>query len=316
MPPQTHNDVINLVVTCTNRKSSAPPPALQARNLRGASTAVRAKAWSKRLSGQVNGVPADEVYQGDHWSVVRSIATSRGSVQVNVWIASAGYGLLSPESKIVAYAATLTGGHLDSVASSSEERRTWWASLTGTPPQVVPSAPRSVRRVATQFPSSPLIIAASPEYIDAMADDILAASDCLETPELLSVLCRAGGAPRELMPFSIHLSATLASELGGALTSLNARVLRWLISFGTARLTRKTVNRYIGQLLESCSARVVPQRAKITDSEVRRQIVTEQRVIHRSRSALLKVLREKGYAVEQTRFGKIYNEVAEANGAN
>jgi hypothetical protein len=316
MPSAKHNDVINLVVTCTNRKSSSPPAGLQARNLSGTSTDARARAWSKRLSLQVNGIRASEVYQGDHWSVVRSIATFRGSVRVNVWVASAGYGLLSPESKIVAYAATLAGGHLDSVASSSQERRTWWASLTGVPPKVVPSGPRSIRAVATRFASSPLIIAASPEYIDAMADDILAASERLESPELLCILCRAGGAPVGLMPFVFNLNANLASELGGALTSLNARVLRWLISAGTARLTRKTITRYLGQLSERCPGRSVPKRAKMTDSEVRRQIVLEQHVVHRSRSALLKALREKGYAVEQARFGRIYNEVAEANGAS
>ncbi len=277
---------------------------------------MRAKVWSKRLAAQVKGVPASEVYQGDHWSVVRSIATSRGTTQVNVWIASAGYGLLSPESKIVPYAATLAGGHLDSVASTSQARRTWWASLTGNPLKVVPSAPRSIRRVATRFSSSPLIIAASPEYIDAMADDILAASERLQSPELLSVLCRVGGAPEELAPFAVHLSAAMSSELGGALTSLNARVLRWLVSVGRAKLTRKTIIRYLGQLSERCSARAVPHRAKMTDLEVRIWIEREQQVVHRSRSALLRVLREKGYAVEQARFGGIYNEVAEANGAS
>lgn len=316
MPPPSHNDVINLIVTCTNRKSSPPAPLHQARNLKGASPAVRARMWSERLSASEDCAAAEEVYKGDHWSVVRSIAPSRGSVKVYVWVASAGYGLVSPRSRIVAYAATLSGGHLDSVASSSEERRSWWASLTTTPPKVSPSGPRSVRQVAAKFSSSPLIIAASPEYIDAMADDILAASELLEKPELLSVLCRTGGAPLELAPFAVHLTASFASELGGALTSLNARVLRWLVSFGTAKLTRPTIIRYIRQLSERCSARVVPQRSKMADAEVRKHIQEEQRVVFRSRSALLRVLRDKGYAIEQSRFGKIYNEVAEANGAS
>jgi hypothetical protein len=54
----------------------------------------------------------------------------------------------------------------------------------------------------------------------------------------------------------------------------------------------------------------------MTDLEVRIWIEREQQVVHRSRTALLRVLREKGYAVEQGRFGGIYNEVAEANGAS
>ena len=316
MPLPSAHHVINLVVTCTNRKSSAPPASLQARNLKGVSTVTRAKAWAKSLSSQTDGVAASEVYQGDHWSVVRSIAPSRGSGQVNVWVASAGYGLISPSSKIVAYGATLSGGHLDSVASSSAERRAWWTALTDRPPRVSPASPRSLRQLAVRFSSSPLIIAASPEYIDAMADDILAASERLETPELLSILCRVGGAPAELSPFTVPVSATLSSELGGALTSLNARVLRWLTSTGTARLTRKTITRNMDRLMASCPTRVIPKRTKMTDSEVRNHIVKEQRVAIRSRSVLLKELRQMGFAVEQTRFGKIYKEVAEAEGAN
>lgn len=312
MPSSSRNHVINLIVTCTNRKGSPSAPLNQARNLKGPSIAVRARAWSETLSASCDGVAAEQVYKGDHWSVVRSIAPSRGPLKINVWVASAGYGLISPKSRIVAYAATLSGGHLDSVASSSEERRSWWESLIRNPPRVSPSGPRSVWQVAAKFSSSPLIIAASPEYIDAMAGDILVASKRLESSELLSVLCRAGGAPLELAPFAVHISANLAAELGGALTSLNARVLRWLVSFGTEKLTRATITRYIKQLSGRCSARVVPQRSKMTDSEVRKHIYEEQRVAVRSRSALLKVLREKGYAVEQSRFGKLYKEVAEA----
>jgi hypothetical protein len=60
----------------------------------------------------------------------------------------------------------------------------------------------------------------------------------------------------------------------------------------------------------------VPQRSKMVDAEVRKHIQEEQRVVFRSRSALLRVLRDKGYAIDQSRFGKIYNDVAEANGAS
>jgi hypothetical protein len=256
------------------------------------------------------------LYKGDHWSVVQSIASSRGSLKVNVWIASAGYGLISARSRVVAYAATLASGHADSVALSSEERRLWWASLTTSPALVLPLEPRSLRQLASTYSSSPLIIAASPEYIDAMADDILAASAQLDSPNLLSVLCRAGGAPMELESFAVTLSASFASELGGALTSLNARVIRWLVTFGTAELNRSTVKRYVGQLAERCTARVIPKRSRMSDAEIVLVIKREQKTQHRSRSALLRVLRERGYAVEQSRFGKIYNEVTEVSNAS
>jgi hypothetical protein len=149
-----------------------------------------------------------------------------------------------------------------------------------------------------------------------MADDILAASTRLDSPDLLSVLCRAGGAPMELETFAVTLNARFASELGGALTSLNARVIRWLVGFGTAELTRSTVKRYVRQLAERCTARVMPKRIRMSDAEIVLAIKREQKTQHRSRSALLRVLRENGYAVEQSRFGKIYNEVTEVSSAS
>ena len=120
----------------------------------------------------------------------------------------------------------------------------------------------------------------------------------------------------ELESFAVTLNASLASELGGALTSLNARVIRWLVAFGTADLTRATVKRYVGQLAERCTARVIPKRARMSDAEIVLFIKREQKLQHRSRSALLRVLREKGYAVEQSRFGKIYYEVTEVSSAS
>jgi hypothetical protein len=316
MPSLLPNHVINLVITCTNRKATAAVASLQARSLTGKSIASRSKVWCDRISNRTDGIPAAMLYKGDHWSVVQSIASSRGSLKVNVWIASAGYGLISARSRVVAYAATLASGHADSVALSSEERRLWWASLTTSPALVLPLEPRSLRQLASTYSSSPLIIAASPEYIDAMADDILAASAQLDSPNLLSVLCRAGGAPMELESFAVTLSASFASELGGALTSLNARVIRWLVTFGTAELNRSTVKRYVGQLAERCTARVIPKRSRMSDAEIVLVIKREQKTQHRSRSALLRVLRERGYAVEQSRFGKIYNEVTEVSNAS
>ncbi len=145
-----------------------------------------------------------------------------------------------------------------------------------------------------------------------MTDDLVAASQRLEAAELLTILCRVGGAPPELDMFTVNLQAALATELGGALTSLNARVVRWLISFGTAELTRVTVKRYVSRLSERCTVRPTPNRIRMTDVEVAKLIKKEQRLAPRSRSALLRVLRDKGYAVEQSRFGKIYCEVTEA----
>src|SRR5271170_886753 len=241
--------VINLVVTCTNRKRAAASSALQVRNLRGRSSDLRISSWSKKLSREKQGaMPAAEVYKGDHWSVVNSIAHLTSSIEIKIWIASAGYGLISPASHIVPYAATFSPRHEDSVANSSSERRAWWAGVTKTPPESHPNTPRSLRAVARKHKTSPLIIAASPEYIDAMADDILAAQKQLDSSNLLSILCRKDSAPEELKASSIALRADFSTSLGGTLTSLNARVLRWLVVQECEVLTTTAITQLLSGL--------------------------------------------------------------------
>lgn len=253
---------------------------------------------------------ATEVYKGDHWSVVRSIILLESPTKINVWIASAGYGLIAPTSKIVPYAATLTPRHEDSVAQNSEERRAWWAGMIEAPPTSPARTPKSLQEVARRFPSSPLVVAASSEYIDAMTDDLLVAQKRLKDPSLLSILCRKGAAPPELRAASITLRADLSTVLGGALTSLNARVLRWLVEQESDKLTAQTISRLLGGLARQSKARVIPKRTKLTDAEVKQQIYDAIETASRvSQTALLKAVRESGLAVEQRRFARIYNEV-------
>src|SRR5581483_11722789 len=93
----------------------------------------RAAGWLKLLRrGTAGTVPAAELYLGDHWAVVRELATRPG---VRVWVCSAGYGLVSVESPLRPYSATFAAGEPDSVCVGAEDvtatRRAWWRALAG-----------------------------------------------------------------------------------------------------------------------------------------------------------------------------------------
>ena len=127
---------------------------------------------------------------------------------------------------------------------------------------------------------------------------------------------QSSGAPTELEPFVVALNASFASELGGALTSLkrSGRPVACVVrNGGTHPVYRQALRGEVGRTLP---ARAVPKRTRMNDAEMILLIQREQRTQHRSRSALLRVLREKGYAVEQSRFGKIYNEITEVSSAS
>ena len=94
--------VVRVVVSCTDRKRLAPRPDLQLRTYPDELTS-RAAAWLARLDAVASPpVPAGELYQGEHWSVVRRLEPAGAAVgsRVEVWIVSAGYGLLRPDELI------------------------------------------------------------------------------------------------------------------------------------------------------------------------------------------------------------------------
>src|SRR5439155_12201897 len=164
--------VLNLVVTCSDRKTRPVPRSRMLRSVSAPSIDNRVQRWIETLEhGSEEGLPAVDLYAGDHWAVVRSletVASGRG-LDARIWVASAGYGLIPLRGLVRSYSATFASGHPDSVATGRGDHRRglaqrWWAALSlwrrggaGTP--------RSLRELATQEPTGVLLVAASPNYL-------------------------------------------------------------------------------------------------------------------------------------------------------
>ena len=202
--------LVHVLVTCANRKTVEPASPLTLRTVPRSLVSARCKAWIRRLKAAATApVPAEDLYAGDHWQVVRSLRTlvQGDNLSVSVWIVSAGYGLIPLHAGIRPYSATFSTNHPDSVVldenddSPAEARRTWWTTLA----EWDGPAPRSARTIAALVAGqkdSALLVAASPAYLDAFADDLEAARQALANPERLAVFsaglgpqCTRGGSP-------------------------------------------------------------------------------------------------------------------------
>src|SRR5262245_5045531 len=122
------------------------------RSVGGGTPAERAAVWLKRVRGhRAERVAIEGLYAGEHWSVVRSLArpTAGLGAKVRVWVCSAGYGLLTWDSRAAPYAATFTPGQADSVdrigraGDTESAAQDWWKHL-GSWEGPTPGAPRSV----------------------------------------------------------------------------------------------------------------------------------------------------------------------------
>ncbi len=130
---------INIVVTCTKRKSQPATSNLRLRSVRAKTVAEKLDIWLNRLGAASSELlPGRELYAGDHWSIVKSLAdtAAKSGLVARVWVCSAGYGLISLDSKVRPYAATFTPGLPDSVARgirkppAAQVGKEWWGLLT------------------------------------------------------------------------------------------------------------------------------------------------------------------------------------------
>ena len=127
---------VNIVVTCTSRKTRDSARALSCtRRARARPSKTAHRTGSNGLALMATRRPSrSQLYCGEYWSVVRSLpAVARDSgLTARIWICSAGYGLISPESQICSYSATFSPYERDSVTRGfdADARRSaaqqWW----------------------------------------------------------------------------------------------------------------------------------------------------------------------------------------------
>ena len=143
----------------------------------------------------------DRLYTGQHWSRAAAAAARNGA---EMWVISAGLGLLHVSDPVVPYEATFS--------SMPFCHRTHWERLTTRPP--AERRCTSLRTLMQAKPDDRFVVAASPVYLRAVESDLLAGRGELTTPEHLQVVTSKGlGSPKA--PSAISLFASKSWELAG-----------------------------------------------------------------------------------------------------
>jgi hypothetical protein len=308
---------IRMVVTCSDRKHVRPPDCLRARNLPAGDVVARGHDWLDRLaSAPVEPISASSLYMGEHWSVAASLLplASAAGLPAELWVASAGYGLVPLGTALKPYAATFATAHADCVTRGAPPhalrhgRRTWWTTLASWPgPQ--PGAPRSLLGLAITAPGDRIIVAAGAAYVDAMAPDLEAARQTLEQRALLMIVS-AGSQPRGgLSANFLPVDATLQPFFGGTRLSLNVRILAWLLrTQGQHRFRIEAVERELAKLPRAPHIAMLGDR--LSDAEVlayiRQQLSRADG--NATKSRLLRTLRSSGGSCEQHRFSDLFGQ--------
>jgi hypothetical protein len=165
--------------------------------------------------------------------------------------------------------------------------------------------------LADAYPRTPIIVALSADYLNAIEADLLGVLEKEFFREHLAIIScgTQSGHPlwkNNLLP----CDARHSGALGGSLTSLNSRVARFLFLSGAADPTVRhlaTIVRSI-EVQENKSLAGVPQ----SDTDVSQFIRSRLRIApSASKTKLLKEFRALGRACEQKRFGTLCAQLRE-----
>lgn len=283
-----------------------------------ASALVRAERWWRRLTTHTTvSVPAVDLYGGDHWSVAKSLpaAAAASGYEAQLWVASAGYGLVPADAQLRPYSATFAAGHRDSVfparrdaTTRSAFMRDWWLHLGATPgPRR--GAPRTVTQLVKASPNACVMVVGSPDYISAMAADLSCAISRAPHPDRIIVVSRPGEFARGVLgDHLIPSDARLQRGVGGARTSLHVRVAKKILEeIPQWDLSAAVLRSHYRRVLASSAAAPTFDRERLTDQQVEQFVRAEvRRTPGVSCTRVLRALRDRGLACEQSRFKHIF----------
>ena len=312
----------NIVVTCTKRKHRSPKESLRFRHIAKKSIDEGFSDWVDNLNRTDDGMlPARELYAGDHWTVACSLeqVTASSGYKVVIWVCSAGYGLLRIDSLIKPYSATFSSSHPDTVCrwSDGKYRRSykpvWWELLShwsgpGT------ATPRSLVGLAATFPTCPLLVVASRDYMEGLLDDCREARNALDDPNLLSIVSAGSKDLPGLTPNLIPSDVSLRWLVGGTVRAFNIRYTRKiLLETDYQELRAPVLHRKFSEIVAQSPRPPAISRAKTSDEEVWRFIWTSlERHGLTGHTGLLRRFRDSGRACSQKRFSSIFESVVEA----
>lgn len=300
---------VNVVVSCTKRKTRRPLACLDAAGLPlSAGVADRSGDWIARLADRREGLlPAAELYSGDHWKVALGLPEC-SAFPVRLWVCSAGYGLITPSSLVAPYEATFSTAAPSRVVNEGAQRPAWWSAVAGWAGPS-PEGPRSLADLAALYPDDFLMLALSKDYLAALGPDLANAARILG-PSRVGVVCAGVKELSALPECLLPCDARLQPFVGGALASLNVRVARHLLTTARGRhFTLASCRRALSTWLADAAPPLRPVRVNQDDEQVSDFLRTALAEDPGARATpLLQRLRRQGKACEHSRFTRLFHQ--------
>ena len=300
-----------IITTCSRRKRVETEEELAGINFVAGSLPVVAEKWTRARRSAVTKMPAEDLYVGRGFFEARKAASAVGA---DLWVISAGYGLIHKSTLISSYDITISPNSPQSlnrlVTSDNVCLDQWWTCINRGK-QI-----RTITGLIESFPKTLFIIGVSRSYFKMIEKDL----SQISTDDLNRVrLCGLSDdvvhdlrVRNVLLPYDDRLES-LGSPFAGTRSDFPQRIIRhftekiWRTDRSNSLTSHK--NRVL-KILESLEKPEKISRRKLDDKEVLNLIVKHWTDIDGKSGKGLRFLRDDlGVACEQKRFKNLFHEV-------
>ncbi|WET40177.1 hypothetical protein P2W74_20205 [Citrobacter enshiensis] len=279
---------INLITTCTNGKHYGSGNILSLSQFSSGRTPsnVLVNSWCNALNEAISTsatVCSEDLYKGGHWATAKAILND---YPIDLWVLSAGLGLLHHKDNVVPYKATFAVGYDESIPLYSQEyvgksfHRTWWKEITNR--SIFKSKhPTSIVELMKKNKKDYYIICGSPDYINAIELDIINGLEYLVDAKKQLLIITSKKINDRLAAYFFKTNQNMAQWLKCNMLMLNISVAKYIVK----EFTSKQLND-----LNELSLNLLEELKELPEREVKKGI---RRSPEEVKSFILKLMQQK-----------------------
>ena len=300
-----------IITNCTHRKRSLGAVVcardVLADNRSHKSIRDAANLWYRAVLAAKDRSPMEMTYSGRSFSEARWVADHLGA---DLYVVSAGLGLLQPQSVIPNYNLTVSGGAgsiQPLLAQYAVEPSNWWTALTTAtgctnPVQSLTKA-NSVSRIFLALPAA---------YIQLIRNDLEGIpKDQAHKLRILSSPLGIRAIPENLIECVLPYDERLEGIFPGTRTDFPQRALRHFVTTFPPDLPSHQAKRGVTNTMSAAIRPTIPLRIRRTDAQIIALLCSEWDRFNGSSTRLLRFLRDEALvACEQSRFRDLWRKAA------
>jgi hypothetical protein len=297
------------ITTCTNRKRAPAVESLLCRTLPFGDMALVAEEWTTRVLHAHHEHLAHSLYCGRGFS--ESLSAAR-MASTDLWVISAGLGLVLSNEKIPSYSLTLAPGTDDSIKGrikSDFHPSDWWNAINSI-------SERSIARLLNEDSDKSLfLISLTQPYAPLILNDLLNLTpESLTRVRIVGLMC-SKNMPKQIqdvcMPYDARINDPRCYP--GTMSDFAQRTAYHFVKniwneYGYQ--SAEDDSAAIKKIMNRLEAPIIPSRRQLSDYEVRNEIVANWDRAQGYSNRMLRVLRDDLLvACEQKRFSILFNQV-------